>query len=170
MVIPLLLYLGRESATRTVRWILFATFGLSMLAVPFTYSRRGTIGLVSVAAVLTYRSPRKWITVPFATGAVAAFLSYAPVKWNARMQTVESYDQDASAQSRLLAWRVAVRMANGRSILGGGFKAFNSDTFERYAPDYGRFHEAHSIFFSLLGEQGYPGLCIFRRAHDVCIL
>ncbi len=33
--------------------------------------------------------------------------------------------------------------------------------FERYAPDPEDFHDAHSIYFEVLGEQGFVGLALF---------
>jgi probable O-glycosylation ligase (exosortase A-associated) len=45
--------------------------------------------------------------------------------------------------------------------MGGGYGVFNRDAFRRYAPDPERFHDAHSIYFEVLGEHGFVGLALF---------
>jgi O-antigen ligase len=45
--------------------------------------------------------------------------------------------------------------------MGGGLRTFTPELFLEYAPDPGRFHDAHSIFFEVLAEQGYVGLLLF---------
>ena len=51
-------------------------------------------------------------------------------------------------------------MANDR-LLGGGLTSESPWTFARYAPDPTDVHAAHSIFFGVLGDHGWPGLILF---------
>ena len=47
---------------------------------------------------------------------------------------------------------------------GGGFRTFTKDVYEAYVPGYayaGAEHDAHSIYFQVLGEHGFVGLGIF---------
>jgi len=161
MCLPIFLYLAKEEPRRWLRLGLYATFFLSMAAVPFTYSRGGVLGLAVVLAVLFTGSRGKLLLVPVAVLALGALALFAPDKWVERMQTIQHYQEDASANSRLISWGVGIRLAHDHPIVGGGFQAYNKQTFLKYAPDYPYFHDAHSIYFNLLGEQGYTGLILF---------
>jgi probable O-glycosylation ligase (exosortase A-associated) len=84
-----------------------------------------------------------------------------PQEWVSRMNTIETYDEDASALGRLNAWRMAFNLANDRPLVGGGFEPYTPRTFAMYAPDPSDLHSAHSIYFQMLGEHGYVGLLLF---------
>ena len=62
---------------------------------------------------------------------------------------------------RINAWWFAYNLANARPLLGGGANTFTKELFYLYAPEPENFHDVHSIYFEMLGEQGYPGLLIF---------
>jgi probable O-glycosylation ligase (exosortase A-associated) len=83
-----------------------------------------------------------------------------PQQWYDRMATIETYQQDDSALGRINAWRMAFNLAKDRP-LGAGFESFRREMFARYAPDPGNVHDAHSIYFEVLGEQGFVGLALF---------
>jgi len=47
-------------------------------------------------------------------------------------------------------------------LTGGGFKVYESEAlWNRYAPEDAVQRAVHSIYFRVLGEQGFPGLAIF---------
>jgi probable O-glycosylation ligase (exosortase A-associated) len=62
---------------------------------------------------------------------------------------------------RINAWRFAFNLASDHPIVGGGFQTFTPELFLVYAPNPTKFHDAHSIFFEVLAEQGYVGLLLF---------
>lgn len=76
------------------------------------------------------------------------------------MQSIENYEDDASAMGRINAWLMAFRLAN-EHIFGGGFEIYTANIFARYAPVPNDVHAAHSIYFQVLGEHGYVGLILF---------
>jgi putative inorganic carbon (HCO3(-)) transporter len=62
---------------------------------------------------------------------------------------------------RINAWYTATNIAKSR-IVGGGFKCLHlAETFRLYAPNPNDVHDAHSIYFEVLGEHGFPGLIMF---------
>jgi probable O-glycosylation ligase (exosortase A-associated) len=77
------------------------------------------------------------------------------------MSTIKDYKQDQSALGRINAWGFAINMAAERPLVGGGFRAFTPELFLKYAPEPTNFHDAHSIYFEVLGEQGYVGLLLY---------
>ena len=61
---------------------------------------------------------------------------------------------------RINAWWTAWNVASS-NVLGGGFKMFTALTFHLYAPNPLDIHDAHSIYFQVLGEHGFIGLGLF---------
>jgi probable O-glycosylation ligase (exosortase A-associated) len=89
---------------------------------------------------------------------------FAPPQWISRMQTLENVQEDGSANLRLMSWRVALSIAEDYPVFGGGFKVFvHRATYDIYMPEYPRSfgHDAHSIYFNLIGEHGWVGLWLF---------
>jgi probable O-glycosylation ligase (exosortase A-associated) len=164
MSLPLLLFLAREEPRKWFRRVLWASFLLTMLAVPFTYSRGAVLGLAAVLAMLFLRANRRLLVICLALVGIVVFSYFAPMQWFQRMETLESYQADESAQLRLMSWRVAYEIAQDYPIFGGGFKVFtHRATYDVYMPEYPRRfgHDAHSIYFNLLGEHGWVGLGLF---------
>jgi probable O-glycosylation ligase (exosortase A-associated) len=77
------------------------------------------------------------------------------------MESIRTYTQDPSALGRLNSWMFAIELANAHPVTGGGSRAFTPELFQQYAPDPENFHDAHSIFFEVLAEQGYVGLLLY---------
>jgi probable O-glycosylation ligase (exosortase A-associated) len=164
MALPILFYLAKEETRRWLRLTLRAAFVLTILAVPFTYSRGGVLGLVVVLAVLFVKARRRFLFIPVLALALVGFMLFAPERWVERMQTMEDYQADESANLRFMSWRVAMLIAADRPLYGGGFRVFvNRATYDIYMPEYPRGfgHDAHSIYFNLLGEHGWVGLGLF---------
>jgi putative inorganic carbon (HCO3(-)) transporter len=76
------------------------------------------------------------------------------------MNTIKDYKQDESALGRINAWWTAFNVAKS-NVTGGGFEMFRPHTFRRYAPEPGRVHDVHSIYFEVMGEHGFPGFFMF---------
>lgn len=164
MALPLFLYLAREEPHLWKRRLLWASFLLTLLAVPFTYSRGGVLGLAVVLSILFLRARRRLVLIPVIAVGIFAFALFTPEQWVSRVQTIQEYDADESAQLRFMSWRVAMMIAEDRPVVGGGFRVFlNRATYDLYLPEYPRAfgHDAHSIYFNLLGEHGWVGLGLF---------
>jgi probable O-glycosylation ligase (exosortase A-associated) len=162
MVVPLMLYLGQTSENRWVRYGAYVGALLSIVSVMGTYSRGGFLGLAAMLAVLGLRTKHKVIVGLGLVIAVSVATSYIPEKWFDRMGTIENYEQDGSAVGRLEMWTHATRIANERPILGGGFRVFEHDrTYDRLSPEIEVRRNVHSIYFEMLGTQGYVGLVLF---------
>lgn len=160
MTIPMMRYLQMQVSNK---WAVRGFgFGMAMTAVTVlgTHSRGALLGLVAMALMLWLKSPKKMgFGLVMIVGGVLA-LGFMPEHWWSRMDTIKTYDSDASAMGRINAWWVAFRVANDR-IFGGGFMIYMPDVFARYAPDPLDVHAAHSIYFQVLGEHGWIGLMIF---------
>jgi probable O-glycosylation ligase (exosortase A-associated) len=164
MVLPLMRYVQLQANRKGVKLGMIAMQILTALAVLSTYSRAGLLTLTAFAILLWFKSRHK-IVLGLAMIVVALpMLKFMPAEWRERMQTLETTneeDLDDSAKGRLNAWRFAVNYALAHPITGGGFRVFITTEFYDYAPDKYNRHDAHSIYFEMLGEHGFPGLFIF---------
>lgn len=123
-------------------------------------SRGALLAMASMCAILWWRSKSKMgLGVIILTISTIALL-FMPESWSNRMSTISTYDQDASAIGRINAWTMAINIANDR-ILGAGFATDLPSIYQRYAPDPSYVIVAHSIYFQILGEHGYPGLFLY---------
>jgi probable O-glycosylation ligase (exosortase A-associated) len=107
------------------------------------------------------KSRRKVVLILGVAVIIPVFLAFMPQKWSDRMHTIDKYQEDASAIGRINAWGFAWNLAKDHPITGGGYKAFTHELFFTYAPDPLNHHDAHSIYFEVLAEQGFPGLIMF---------
>ena len=161
MTIPLLAYFYLMSNKRWIRAGIAASIALCTVCVLGTYSRGGLLAIVAMSAFLWLKAKSKlWLGLVVVLVGLG-FYSFMPSKWEERMDTISSYDQDRSALGRLEAWTMLTNLALDRPLVGGGFEPYTPAVFRHYLPDYVRVHSAHSIYFQVLGEHGFVGLALF---------
>jgi probable O-glycosylation ligase (exosortase A-associated) len=160
MVLPLLLVLRREASRPWVRHAMLAAFVLCLIASLMTYSRGALLGLAIVVAALLLRVRAKIALVVLLAVGIAVAPALIPEHWFTRMDTIATYQQDESAQTRLTAWGVAYSLALERP-LGGGFRTLTAEVWSRFVPGWDRHTDAHSIYFQVLAEHGFVGLAVF---------
>ena len=170
MVIPLLLYLAKGDWPKWLKIGLRACFVGSIIATIFTYSRGGFLALSVVGFWLLIKARYKVLAgVTLAMGILVVAL-IVPQKWTSRMESIDEYEQDRSAQGRLNAWMMAWNLALARPLTGGGFETWIRPVFARYAPDPTNVRDVHSSYFEILGEQGFIGLGLFLSLIAYCLL
>jgi putative inorganic carbon (hco3(-)) transporter len=167
IALPIVIALVFLSKSRLVQLIGLGGGGVAMLGIMGTGSRGAAMG---VAAALLYA----WLFVAKkkAVGAIAVVMALvgaavmAPAGYFERLKTVTEYEQDNSAQARLQAWTGGIYMAIDHP-LGVGAGNFSSAYGRFYLPSsedsrlnwgQNRWFNAHSIYFKVLGEYGFPGL------------
>ncbi|AUB83202.1 putative O-glycosylation ligase, exosortase A system-associated [Candidatus Thiodictyon syntrophicum] len=161
MTIPLIRYLQLTSTNRWVRYAMMAAMGLCVVAVLGTQSRGALLGLMVMILYLAVKTRnRAGLLLLLALSLPLAFM-IMPESWYSRMDTIQAYDQDASALGRINAWWTAWYLALEHPFVGGGFNVFLRPTFIQYAPNPRDVHDAHSIYFQVLGQQGFVGLFTF---------
>lgn len=160
MTIPLMRYLYQQETNRLVKQGLFAMMLLAAVAAIGTQSRGALVALTITGAVFWWNGKNKIVSAILMAVVVSFILSFMPEAWFARMDTIKTYDQDESAMGRINAWWVAYNVANDR-VFGGGGGMFHEEVFQRYAPIPTDVHNVHSIYFQVLGEQGWTGLVLF---------
>ena len=160
IVVPMALYLAYASPKRTLAIFFYGLAALLVLTVVATQSRGASLALLAIAMYIALKTGRKGRAV-LVLGALAVLgLMFAPDAYFERMNTITTYEEDGSAQGRILAWKTAMRMAFEHPLLGVGAKHFSVAFGAQYKPDgyVGPYLNAHSIYFVTLGELGFSGL------------
>ena len=147
----------RDERERPV-WITLAGAVFSAIG---SYSRGAFLALGVVGAFMFVRSHRKWPMVMAVVPIGLLALGFMPQQFWERMSTISSYNADASAVGRLVAWETAFNVANAR-LTGGGFSFYLvPENFWRFSPPDAFVRAAHSIYFQVLGDHGWIGLLLF---------
>src|SRR5208282_5769427 len=122
MVYPLLFALLANHKEWYLRLILAGAIILNTFGIFFTYSRGAFLGAGAMMLFLWLKSRRKVLVGVLIAGAFAGVLALAPVTWFERMSTIETYQEDNSAMSRIHFWKIALTMAETRPLVGAGFR------------------------------------------------
>jgi putative inorganic carbon (HCO3(-)) transporter len=161
MVIPLMHYLQTMSPNKWIR----RGFTVAMLLCAFaslgSYSRGALLAIAAMGGLLWFKSNKKLVLGLLMLLSVPVLVAFMPDKWGARMDTINTYQEDSSVQGRFNAWEMAFNLAKDRPLTGGGFEIYDYQTFARYAPNPQDVHAAHSIYFQALGEHGFVGLGLY---------
>src|SRR6185437_6497326 len=115
-------------------------------------------GLVTVAWL---RAKQKLLYPLAAAIVIVPALYFMPASFYERMNTIHDAQNDASVQGRFDAWYVAYGYAVDHFPFGAGFDGPQREwIFGAYEPGHTS-HAAHSIYFEVLGDQGFGGLVIY---------
>ena len=154
--IPLCLFLMMESKRKIAKVAYAGALLMLFFCVVATKSRGGTLALGAVLMYFWLKSNRKVLTASVFVLVVAATLAAAPRSYFVRMNSIAD-TQEGSAQGRIQAWQAGIRMALRSPLLGAGAghfpMAYGSEKESRWMT-------AHSIYFLMLGELGFPGIAI----------
>ena len=162
MVLPLMRYLQMHAQKKLVYICLTITMILTGIAVLGTYSRGGLIGLAVVSGALFLKSRRRLAVVAVVMMLGFTALHFMPPQWMDRMDTLRNAENTDSGQTRIQSWQFAINVALNHPIVGGGFKVYESDVWwKRYGPLGAIQRAVHSVYFSVLADQGFPGFVLF---------
>lgn len=160
MIIPLIWFLYLTSQSKWLKRGLLVSVILCAAAALGSQSRGALLAIAAMATVLWWRSSRKALGVVVLVVAGFALLSFMPESWWDRMETIKTYEEDASASQRINAWWMAWNIAKN-NVFGAGFMVARPDVCALYSPIPTDCRAAHSIYFMVLGEHGFVGLFLF---------
>jgi O-antigen ligase len=167
MIAPFPFFLAQAEQKSTKRLLYLGLSGLFVLAVIFTFSRGGFVGLLAVMICCCLRSPKKLRSV--AVIVVLALLAslYAREGYMKRIES--AWEEGISAgtgEDRMYMWRFGWKMFMDNPAIGVGQGNFEA-RFADYEGDerlYGvtrTWRAAHSLYLTLLPELGLVGGVIF---------
>lgn len=161
MALPLFYFLFTDTDRRWLKLTLLGCMVLMLAAIVGSHSRGALLGMICTGLFLWWHSKHKLPLAALALMLGLMALPLMPEQWFSRMATIQTYEQDASAMGRINSWTMGTNVALD-NFFGGGFGVFwSGEMFARYAPDPLDRHDAHSIYFEILGEQGLIGLLLF---------
>ncbi len=174
MGIPFLFYLVKYSQKKITQFVFIAVLFLNVLAIIATQSRGALSGLVVIVFLYLLKTKNKITGILILCASVFFITQIASDSWKSRMQTIQSAQEDSSFLGRVRAWQVSSAIALENPVFGGGFRAVQShDVWDRFKHSSGilPFVEvnalsrsgiaAHSIWFEVLGDQGFVGFFLF---------
>jgi putative inorganic carbon (hco3(-)) transporter len=135
-------------------------------------STLSAVSLMMVPIMLYLRAhtrilPNSVLTDAIFAGLIgAAVMLFTSDTWNARVSTIQDYNQEGSALGRILVWQWTLDFVANRPQ-GGGFNAYQlsrivfpgTETNPEPIVVIGK--AFHSIYFEMLGEQGWFGFGLF---------
>jgi len=153
------------------------------LLIPVGTSTRTGLLCIALLALLSLRNVKRkglYIGALALLGLIA--VPFLPSTFTNRMNTIQTYQADSSASTRLAVWQWTMDYAKSHPF-GGGFEAYRGNHI-RYdlkaadgsAPVAGPKVEVdkarayHSAYFEMLGEQGYFGLALWLTINIVGIV
>ncbi len=164
IILPLAYYLRGTLTNIWGKRLMLLGMILCLISVISTYSRGAFIGMIAMLIFFWWKRSQKIWTAVIVSILLALSLNFMPEQYFDRISSIQNYEEDSSAMGRINAWAVAINIASDR-IFAGGFRHWSLETFDRYAPIADDVHDAHSIYFEVLGELGYPGLFVFLLLH-----
>ncbi len=178
-IIPLVLWFSRFGTIFSPDWRV-RTFCYALvfacLLIPIGTSTRTGLLCIALLAILMLRDVKRRALYLGVIGIVGlAAIPFLPSSFTQRMETIKTYQADASASTRIAVWQWTIQYAKDNPF-GGGFEAYrqnrirydkvkiegeagNTTVARQLEVDKGRAY--HSAYFEMLGEQGYPGLAIW---------
>lgn len=165
IMIPLCLFLMLTAKSKIIRLASIGFLFLLVFAVVATQSRGGILALSSIGFYYWLKSDRKILGAIGMVIVVCFVFAIAPQQFFDRMATITQTgeEMEGSAQGRIFAWKAAISMALDYPLLGVGAGHFPVKYGSQYQPkEFGLnaipWVTAHSSYFLLLGELGFPGI------------
>ncbi|CAN5374096.1 hypothetical protein BH10PSE12_BH10PSE12_30490 [soil metagenome] len=186
-IVPLILWLTNHGTIfppdPRVRLFAWALCGACLLIPIGTETRTGLLCILLLGGLMLLHMKRRMLYGGLLALAALAAIPFLPASFTNRMNTIEGYQSDESASTRLAVWQWTWSYAKDHPN-GGGFDAYRGNSF-RYEStklvgegnmltadrqiivDKGRAY--HSAYFEMLGEQGYIGFLIWAMIHTISL-
>ena len=143
--IPLLLIWQRETRNSLFKKGILLAIPIIYAASLCSWSRGALITMTVLTLMLILNSKHKFLAIPLVL--VGAFLvkDYLPQEWFGRMHTLETYQEDSSAMSRIEAWIDGWNHTLEHPFVGAGFEGWKFVTQRDW----------HSSYVEMFSEHGF---------------
>lgn len=185
MIIPLILWLRKYGTIFKPDWRVnaySAALIFACLLIPVGTQARTGLVCIGVLAILQLRFVRFRFILLYIFGVIfvgMASIPFLPPAFIERMGTIQNYEADESASTRIAVWQWTWEYVKEKPM-GGGFDAYRQNKViydidvvddngfitgsdEREVVDEGRAY--HSSYFEMLGENGWPGIIMWLIIH-----
>jgi probable O-glycosylation ligase (exosortase A-associated) len=175
--IPFSFFLLFGERSKLWRIVLISSVGIFLLANTVSLSRGGFVGLIAVGSYCWFQSKHKAKATLVLAMAITLMVSFAPEKYWDEMRTIRtSTEKGDTGDERLFLWKLAWRMFLKDPVMGVGPSNFRvhaglSDQYmtpqeiEERGETWGGGNYwgkvCHSTYFTILAEEGLPGVVLF---------
>lgn len=162
ITLPIIYGLSVTESNRKVRISLKLLFFLCVISSILTFSRGAIVALGFLLVAMPFMFGKKVMNMLIILFVLIGSSFFVTEKWIGRVESISNASADSSFLQRVNSWHTAWNMAMDRPILGAGLGTTGDEKiFQQYAPDPTIFHSSHSIYFQMVGENGFTGLIIF---------
>ena len=174
-IVPVLMWFTKYGTIFKPDWRV-KTFAYALafacLLIPVgTSTRTGLLCIVLLGIMFVRVAKRKLLYIGLMAAASVMAVPFLPSAFSERMGTIQGYQGDESASTRLAVWKWTMDFAKTHPF-GGGFEAYRQNKIRidivrrdgagtRNAAEFDQARAYHSAYFEMLGEQGYPGLILW---------
>ncbi len=88
-------------------------------------------------------------------GGIFLSFQYLPQTWFERMQTLQAYETEGSASSRLETWKTGLDYAVQHPLTGAGFEGWRDVTIDTTGLDW------HNSYIEIMAEHGFIAFAIW---------
>ena len=145
MAIPLLLVWEKELTKKWLKTGILISVPIIYAASLSSWSRGALLTMIALTLILISNSKRKFMTIPIVIVGIIAVIPAMPEEWFGRMHTLETYEEDLSAMSRIEAWTDGWNYALSHPFTGAGFDGWIHVTMRDW----------HSSYIEMLAEHGF---------------
>lgn len=173
-ILPIAIFARSQLANINAKRIATAVIFLITFAILSTQSRGGVITLFIISLYFWLKSNHKLKLIPIYGVVIFLVFQLMGQTWMDRMGSIQTADNDSSFTTRVIAWQISTEAAIQNPFLGTGFKGpqmrdhwlyfaqfINKDQFVTVDKIPDRAYAAHSIYFQVLGEQGFIGFTLY---------
>ncbi len=170
-------YLGQASKSRRLRIFCFVTAGICLLGIITSFARGAVLSTAALAALVWLRSPHKLRTA--VAGVVGAVVLLGSVRvlfpqgqfWKEMQSSFTEGAEEGTGADRWWLWQAAMKVYSHQPVFGVGPGNFGVAAAELPSEEvqgdyklnprmfYGK--NTHSIYFTILAEQGTWGVVLF---------
>jgi O-antigen ligase len=161
MGVPMCFY-AWEGMTSRWRWLFLALLPPLLHAVFMSYSRGAMLSIIPGALLWLFRSRYKMKVALLLTALCLMIPILAGKEIQARFESTADYSTDASANSRLTTWKIALRMMSENPVFGLGIRNSNLYTYDYGADIPGR--AIHSQYLQIGADSGVTALVLYLAA------
>lgn len=160
LVVPILLGLRATlPKVRLVHVMFFGALALILMTIVFTKSRGAFVSLAIVLTLGSLLSERPIRNLSVLSLCASLAYGLIPSSYFERLDTISSLSEDESAMGRFENWELAWNEALDAPILGVGPENHIPYNHAK-SPDV-QVRVAHSTYFQVLGEFGFPSLILY---------
>lgn len=143
--IPLLLIWQRETCNSLFKKGILLAIPIIYAASLCSWSRGALITMTVLTLMLILNSKHKFLAIPLVLVGAFFVKDYLPQEWFGRMHTLETYQEDSSAMSRIQAWTDGWNHTLEHPFVGAGFDGWREVTQRDW----------HSSYVEMFSEHGF---------------